>query len=68
MALAKSIHRRNQCSYKVKHKTLEEAQAIVDQLLQDRIYDQMEPRAYLCDYGDHFHVGHSLKTQRTAHG
>lgn len=60
MTTAQDRHRKHQCSYKVKHDTLEEAQTIVDQLKADRIYDQMVPRAYQCNYCDHWHVGHSM--------
>ena len=56
-----TVWRQRQCGQKVQYKTFEDAQANADQRLQDIIYDQLEPQAYRCDYGNHYHVGHSLR-------
>ena len=61
MTTSKAKRRQRQCGQKVRYKTLEAANVIATRKLQDRIYDRMEPRAYQCDYGNHYHVGHSLK-------
>ena len=63
MRSAVDRHRKNQCSYKIRYTTLDAAQERADQMLEERIYDRMKPGAYQCEYGEHFHVGHSLRTE-----
>ena len=61
----KQLKKFMRCGRKVRYRSKDAAQADVDILLKQRIYDQMAPASYLCDYGNHYHVGHSRNRQLT---
>ncbi len=49
------------CQRKVTFRTLDQAEADVALRKDQVIYNRLEPQAYPCDYGSHYHVGHALK-------
>lgn len=53
-----SADRRESCTNKIAFHTMAEAQATVDELERDVIYDRYKPQLYVCRYARHFHVGH----------
>ena len=57
----KKDRKHNMCGRKIVYRTEVEAKEGVAWMLDRRIYDQREPHAYPCEYGTHWHVGHSAK-------
>ena len=60
-ATLRQQRRWRQCGRKIPYRTLEAAETNVAERVKQVIYDRLVPQAYRCDYGTHWHVGHSLK-------
>ena len=59
--MLKAERRQRGCLRKRVYRALSDAEERARKMRQEVIYNVMDPQAYPCQFGNHFHVGHSLK-------
>lgn len=57
----KARRKQRSCLRKHVYKTQEAAESGASEMKDRVIYDKLEPQAYACHFGNHFHVGHGRK-------
>ena len=60
--MLKAERRQRGCLRKIVYRNVSDAEERAEEMRRQVIYNVMEPQAYPCQFGNHFHVGHSSKT------